>query len=337
MVTLAAAASAYLAGPAVAGEAELYAAAKKEGEVVFYTGLLQNQLVRPMAAAFEAKYPGIKVTIVGGGANDLTLKVLEEAKAGVFNVDVLTPARIDGLDQAGLIERYQPEAAKNYPAHLKNPDGKWTALMVYFYGLSVNTELVSEAETPKSIEDYLDPKWKGKIAWVAALGGGGPPVYVAAILQRLGEDKGRAYLKKLAQQNMVKVPSNQRVVMDQVIAGQYPLALMTFHHHAYISQQKKAPVKWVAIDPVTSAIDSVLILKKAPHPNAAKLFTEFALSVDGAKIVSDALYVPAHPDVKPIVPLVPVTSTGQPPITFSQDTQDANMDQWIKIYQEIFG
>lgn len=321
---------------AAAGEAELYAAAKKEGEVVFYTGLLQNQLVRPLAQAFEAKYPGIKVVIAGGISMDLTLKILSEAKAGVYNADLNTPASFAALDKAGLIASYTPESARDYPAHLKSSEGKWTALVQYFFSLAVNTELVSEADTPKKLDDLLDPKWKGKIAWAAGLGGGGPAVYVAAVLDLLGEEKGRAFLQKLAKQEMVNIPSNQRVVMDQVIGGQFPLALQTFHHHAYISQQKKAPVKWVNLSPVVSTVDSLILLKNAPHPNAAKLFLEFMLSPAGAKIVSDALYVPASSAVKPIVPVVTADTSGHGPMVYSQEKQDANVDNWVKIYQEIF-
>src|SRR5437868_8856612 len=164
--------------PATAGEAELYEAAKKEGEVVWYTALLQNQLVRPMAAAFEAKYPGIKVTIAGGIGTDLTLKVLAEAKAGIYNVDVHNPAGTAELDKAGLLAVYRPEAAKNFSAELKSADGKWVSVIQYYFGLSVNTELVKEAEIPKSMDDLLDPKWKGKIASVAALTAGGLPAIV---------------------------------------------------------------------------------------------------------------------------------------------------------------
>lgn len=324
------------ASPAAANEAELYAAAKKEGQVNFYTGLLQNQLIRPMVAAFEAKYPGVKVTVAGGISADLTLKILAEAKAGVFKADLNTPARIDELDKAGLIASYHPIAAKNYPAELKSPDGKWTALVRYFYGLSANTELVKEKDIPQTLDDLLDPRWKGKIAWVAGLGAGGPPVFTAAVLDRLGDEKGKAYLRKLAQQGMVKIPSNQRVVLDQVIAGQFPLALMAFHHHAFISVQKGAPVKWVPFDPVISTTDSLVLLKNAPNPNAAKLFLEFMLSPEGAKIVSEANYVPASPDVKPLVPLVPESTAKLPPMVFPPTRLDANMDKWIATYLELF-
>ena len=63
------------------------------------------------------------------------------------------------------------------------------------------------------------------------------------ILQSMGPDKGMAYLRQLAAPKPVNVPSNQRVVLDQVIAGEYPLAVATFNTHSDLSAAKGAPVK----------------------------------------------------------------------------------------------
>ena len=84
------------------------------------------------------------------------------------------------------------------------------------------------------------------------------------------------------------MPANQRVIMDQVIAGQYPIALIMFQHHAVISQQKGAPIKFLLTDPIISTTQNIALLTHAPHPNAGKLLIEFILSDEGAKIISDA-------------------------------------------------
>src|SRR4029078_8660666 len=71
-----------------AGDEALIAAAKKEGQVVWYTSFVENQLARPLAAAFEKKYPGVKVQIVPGTATDLLLKLIGEQRAGGVRGDV---------------------------------------------------------------------------------------------------------------------------------------------------------------------------------------------------------------------------------------------------------
>ena len=69
-------------GPAHAIDAALIEAAKREGEVVWYSTQIINQLVRPIAAAFEKKYPGIKVRYTRANATEVAVKILNESRAG---------------------------------------------------------------------------------------------------------------------------------------------------------------------------------------------------------------------------------------------------------------
>src|SRR5437868_5398399 len=78
--------------------AQLYEAAKKEGVVYWYTGLLQNQIVKPAASAFEKKYPGVRVEIVGGSDTELLDKINDEIKGGKLQADV-----IDGPSMASQV------------------------------------------------------------------------------------------------------------------------------------------------------------------------------------------------------------------------------------------
>src|SRR5438045_1950937 len=75
-------------GSALAADAALVAAAKREGEVVWYSTQIISQLVRPVAAAFEKKYPGIKVRSTRANATETAIKILNEGKAGRTQADV---------------------------------------------------------------------------------------------------------------------------------------------------------------------------------------------------------------------------------------------------------
>lgn len=335
-VFTAAVATAFLvvAKPVRADEAQLYAAAKKEGQLVWYTSQVQNTLVRPMAQAFEKKYPGIKVTIVGGKNSDLILKLLSEAEAKVYIADVNSPARVDKLDEAGLLATYEPESARDYPKEMRNK--KWTAMLGSIFGVAINTELVAPKDEPTSLDDLLDPKWKGKMAWVAHYDLGGGPGLAEAMLSRLGKENGMAYLKKLAAQNIVQVPANQRVVMDQLIAGEFPMALMMFQHHAASSQKKGAPVKWLNTGPVVSINATIAVMQHAPHPNAARLFVEYVLSEEGQKIVSKATYPPARPGVKPEDSVLSLAEAGPNAFAVPPDQNEEVLEAGIEIYKQIF-
>ena len=76
------------AGHAAAADPALIEAAKKEGQVTWYTTLIVNQIVRPMKDAFEKKYPGI--TLQYARADDLvtSAKILAEAQAGRMQADI---------------------------------------------------------------------------------------------------------------------------------------------------------------------------------------------------------------------------------------------------------
>ena len=86
--------------------------------------------------------------------------------------------------------------------------------------------------------------------------------------------------------------ANARAILDQVITGEYPIALVIFNHHAALSAASGAPVAWVKLEPIPAALSVVGLLKHAPHPNAAKLWQELIYS-DEAQLLYLKGY--AHP------------------------------------------
>ena len=319
-----------------AAEPALYEAAKKEGEVVWYTSLIVNQAVRPLVEAFNKKYPGIAVKYVRADSGPTAIKIMNEAQAGRPQSDVF-----DGIDStppllnAGLVEPFAPSEADKYPAELKDRGGRWRALVLYFLTPAINTQQVPTSDIPKTPQDLLDPKWKGKIAWstVPASGSG---VYVGSVLQTMGEEKGMAFLRALAKQDIINVDATNRAILDQVIYGQYPMALSIFNHHAVLSAQKGAPVEWLKLDPISAPMHSVGLTKNAPHPNAGKLLIDFLTSEEGQKTLADVEYIPAMPSVAAKTPSVKPEGGGFKANVLSPDTITHNLDNWYKIKKELF-
>lgn len=312
-------------------------AAKKEGEVVWYSGMIVNQVVRPMVEAFEAKYPGIKVNAARHVPSEVVLKVQSEAQAGRPQADVFDgSSAVFPLMEAGLVEAYKPEAAADFDARNKNPDGYWTAANLYFLVPAVNKTIVSEADYPDSFEKLLDPRWKGKMAWTSDPTMLGAPGFIYMVLNTMGEEKGKAYLEKLAEQNIVNVPASQRVVLDKVISGEFPIGLMTFNHHSVISQNKGAPVDWVKLEPVIQAINPLGIVKDAPHPNAAKLLVEFILSEEGQEVMQKAFYIPANPKVPAAEPSLKPEQGGFEVFVISPSATAEDLPAMVDMYDEMF-
>ncbi|QDC00696.1 extracellular solute-binding protein [Mesorhizobium sp. 8] len=329
-------AAAVSGGGAMAADQTLIDAAKKEGEVVWYSSLIVNQLVRPFAEAFEAKY-GIKVHYSRTPAGEMALKLVNEIKADSLQADVFdgNSAFFQAMPLDNLVA-YSPPPAADYPAELKDAGGRYHAINVAVLTTSVNTSLVPEAEWPKTYDDLLDPKWQGKMAWTTDLTPNGPPGFIGNILKVYGEDKGMDYLGKLAAQDIVKVPASQRVVLDQVIAGEHMLGLMTFDHHAVISAAKGAPVAWLRIEPLVSTGNYVGLLKNSPHPNAGKLFIDYILSMEGQEVFQKANYLPAHPNVPAAnVELKPEGGHFKATVITNEEAL-AGLPKWTRIYKDLF-
>jgi ABC-type Fe3+ transport system substrate-binding protein len=271
--------------------------AKKEGKLLFYTGLIVDQVVRPVKAAFEKEYPFLQLEFFRGNAERLAQKMLAEYQAKRYEVDIVSGSSAATiLQRAGVMQRFYSPPIAEYPRELKDANGFWGSTNVYFMTLGYNTRAVKANELPKSYEDLLHPRWKGQMMWSTSRGSGAPQ-FIGNIFLSMGQEAGKAYLRKLKQQNVAKSTASARQILDLVIAGEYPMAIQIFNHHAYISKSAGAPVEWQPLEPVTATINSIGLAKNAPHPYASMLFLDFVLSKKGQRVFQAANYLPAHPEI----------------------------------------
>jgi iron(III) transport system substrate-binding protein len=314
----------------------LYQAAKAEGQFVWYTTLIINVGVRPLVAGFEKKYPGIAVRYSRDNSGPTATKVLNEARAGKVQADVVDGTdSLPPLEHAGLLAKYFPDTLDKYPAQLKDPQGYWDPVLVYFMTPAFNTKLVPRDQAPKTLQDLLDPKWKGKIAWTTSRGSGGP-TFIGGVLLKLGEEKGMAYLRELANQQIINVNVSGRALVEQCAAGQYPIVLNIFNHHAAMDRDKGAPVDWIKLDMIPAPMQAAALLKDAPHPNAGKLFLNYMTSEEGQTILAKTSLLAAMPGVKALNPEVKPEVGHFTPIVISQDISARESARWVKIYRELF-
>ena len=145
-----------------------------------------------------------------------------------------------------------------------------------------------------------------------------------------------AYLRELARQNITGIQVAARQVLDQVIAGEYSIALNIFNNHAVISAAKGAPSDWIPLNP-SMAIPSVIsVTKAAQRPNAGKLLVDFLASEDGQKLYRDADYMPIDPAVPPRDPSLRPDGKNFRAVNFTPEEIEANMSRWSGIFKEIF-
>lgn len=312
-------------------------AAKKEGKVVWYTGLVLTEAAKPLIDAFKKKYPGIEVEAARYAAPDVMLRVQNEAQAKSYVVDIVDgTAAIPALLASDFLQPYvSPEAAK-YPTDLKDPKGLWTASWQFFRTISYNTDMIPKDQAPKTLDDLLNPKFKGTMAWADDPSMIGPPGFILTVFNIMGEQKGTEYLKKLAAQNISKVPASQMVVTGQVVEGQFAMNLTTLTHHLVIDKYKTAPAAWVKIEPLGQIICPIGMVKNAPHPNASKLFIDFILSDEAQNILRGAGYIPANPSVRAIDDsLKPETGNFKAAVVGPNETVE-KLPRLTQIYKDIF-
>jgi ABC-type Fe3+ transport system substrate-binding protein len=313
--------------------------ARKEGRVVLYSAAIVNQVQRPLAAAFMKKYPFVKMTFWRGDSEEIVTKLAAEIRAKNLVADLVEGTGVGELAvTAKLTERYYTPMVEAMPERYRDPEGDWTSTRVSYYSIAYNTRLVPRDQVPKSYDDLLDPRWRGKLAWRIGTSSG-TPLFLTTIRLARGEAKARQYFQKLAKQKVINFGSGSaRTLVDRVIAGEFPIALGIFAHHPLISRAKGAPVNSQLLDPVPSTTGTMIIPRGVRHPHAAMLLADFILSREGQQILASADYFPVRSDVPPkdvLAPVIP-SRAGVPELFIGSDKLSQYTESSQKIFEEMF-
>jgi iron(III) transport system substrate-binding protein len=314
----------------------ILAAAKKEGSFTFYTTIAEKD-IPTIVGPFEKKY-GIKVNIWRAGTDKVLQRTLSEAAARRYDVDAIHfgSPEMEALHREKIL---QPVASPYFkelipgavPAHRE-----WVATILSVWVQAYNTNLVNKADLPKTYQDLLDPKWRDKMVWSSVPAASGAVGLIGVVLAEMGEDKGMAYLRELSKQKIANVATAARQVLDQVIGGEYFIALQIFNHHTVISAAKGAPIDWIAMEPTTGALNVAGIHKNAPHPNAAKLLVDFQTSREGQEIFRKVHYLPADPAVPALEPQLKPEDGHFRARFFSPEQTEDDMPKWLNIFNDLF-
>jgi len=282
--------------PALAQDARVEAA-KKEGKVVWYTSLALPTAEK-IGKLFEAAYPGIKVEVQRTGSQRILQRVMQEQQANLKLVDVIHTSDAGHfvmLKEKKLLMKYTPAGVDAFPAGFKDKDGYYFTLRATVNVIAYNTKLVSAAEAPKTWKDLLDPKWKGKLVTAHPGYSGVISTHVLALVHLHGWD----YFKQLAQNKLMLVQS----AVDPagvVASGERAVAVDGGDYYYYQMKKKGNPIEVVyPKEGVPLVVSPTAIASFAPHPNAAKLFTDFTFTRELQQVMADSegLYT-GHPEVK---------------------------------------
>jgi iron(III) transport system substrate-binding protein len=171
----------------------------------------------------------------------------------------------------------------------------WTASDLQFFIAAWNTNLVKKEEEPKSYDDFLHPRWKGRlIAEPRDL----EMLLAFAKYRFKSDEKAIEFWKKIAAQN-VEFHKGHSQLAELLVAGQAAACLTCYSHHYPSRIKKGAPLTYMLTDGVAS-INATAIFKDAPHPKTALLFARWIASEEGQTVMAKGGRTPAHPKVEPV-------------------------------------
>ncbi|MEO6841028.1 MAG: extracellular solute-binding protein [Bradyrhizobium sp.] len=274
------------APPAEAITPQLIAAAKKEGQVVWYTAI-DLTVAEKIAAAFKEKFAGIEVRVERTGAERVFQRIGQEYASNVHAVDVVNSSDASHLltwKTQGLLLPYVPEdVAKYYKPEHRDADGTYAGFRATLSPVAYNTKQVTAAEAPTSFKDLLDPKWKGKIVKAH-------PGYSGTILTATFEmvrDIGWDFYENLAKQNIMQVQSATDPPKKLSLGERAVMADGT-EYNVLLLKESGQPVELVyPTEGTPFIIGPNGIFKAAPNPNAAKLFQNYCFTPDAQAIIID--------------------------------------------------
>jgi iron(III) transport system substrate-binding protein len=270
--------------------------AKREGEVIFYASMNLAE-ANTVITEFEKRYPFIKVKLNRTGSEKLLAKVLTEARAKKLSADVLQTVEFSMyiFNRSGVLSRYVPQSNSIYSPDFKQ-EGFWTTVYYNPYVVAYNTKLVPARVIPKTYDDLLDPKWRGKMMME-----GTKADWFAGMLQIMGEERGLKYMRALSSQQP-QLREGHELLAQLVAAGEGALDINIPASSVDRFKDKGAPIDWVALGAAPAIMVGIGLSAQAVHPNAAKLFIEFALSREGQKLQQNFGRLVARADLAPEQP-----------------------------------
>jgi iron(III) transport system substrate-binding protein len=316
-------------------ETDLYAKAKKEGEVTWYTAQILGETAQRVVTSFNAMYPGIKVNLLRASGQVLYQRVMQEISMDALQGDVIGLADGGGqqaeLKEAGHFAQYKPRRASEVMPAFQNidPDGYYHVTNANLAIIVYNKQLVKADEKPRTWRDLADPKWKGKAA-MGHPGFSSMSTTWVVVMKRL---YGWSYFEQLAK-NDTQVTRNINDTTTLVTAGERALGC-TPVPTARMGVKRGNPIGVIyPEDGSLLLVSPTGIAKNSKHPAAARLLMEFLLGPECAAVIVEDLGDSIRPEVEP--------PKGEPKLSDIKTIQatfeeSKSMGSLVEPFRDLFG
>ena len=304
--------------------------AKREAAVTWYTSTPVNT-AQKIATMFQAE-TGIKVELFRSGGSAVLRRFMQEIDARRVIADVMTisdPAEVLTLIKRDLVVPFRPRHFDKIRDEVKDPKGYHVAQRVNLVGIIARSD--KGVSLPRNWTDLTDPKYKGLLVMP-------DPSYTAIQLMVIGtlsRKYGWGFYEKLRANQIMIVQSHQQV-SETLTRGERLIAAEGADQFAWLD--RKAGHKIETIWPTDGAFAigaPTVVIKGAPHPNAAKALAEFMIGDAVQKLLpSEGIYA-GRSDVEPPPGNPPLAQIKLMPVDYDQIEKDAKSlkTRFNEVYQ----
>jgi ABC-type Fe3+ transport system substrate-binding protein len=306
---------------------ELYPKAKQEGNLIVYSVWDVDHL-RTITDAFMKRYPGIKATYWQARNPEIVTRALTEFQGGQSSVDVILSDNAPPvLRAAGAMASY--ETVQKEVLYLHDPTLPTVSLQIQ--ALTYNTKKMKAADLPKSWEDVANPKYKGMVALDDPLRAGPLSSMLAALnTQWNNPERFKKFVSGLKALN-VPVHKSTSAMFRLVVAGEYAICMPALLHDVIHDKEKGTPIDYVRSAPPVVFPRQAGIYGKAPNPNAARLFAEWLISIEGQKVIDGLGRESARSDFKSKTSIETAFGKGSKPLPVTDRLFLEDPKKWLDV------
>lgn len=266
---------------AVGAPEELVKAAKEEGKLIVY-GSCEEEYLNAVCANFKSLY-GIDVQAQRLSTGEVAAKIEEEnghPSADVWFGGTTDPYNVSS--SKGLLEQYEPKNASHLISDkFKSTNKDWYGIYKGILGILYDKEELKrlKLDVPQDYKDLIDPKYKGLI-WSSNYNTAGTAkLIINTVIQKYGHDQGIQYLVDL-DKNIAQYTKSGSGPSKAIGTGECTIGIGMLHDGIYqiVDQEHENVGLQIPSSGASYEVGATAIFKGASHPNAAKLWIEYALS-----------------------------------------------------------
>ena len=257
-------------------------------KLVIYTSHKAN-IYEPIVKEFEER-SGIWVKVVTGGTNEILNKVAQGENEE--HADIMFGGGVDSLEvYKDCFEPYVTSQQERLDSTYASPESAYTVFSKLPIVFVYNEKLVIQAGTPRTWEELLSSRWKGKIAFADPNQSGSSYTALTTMILALKDSyDGKAVVKEFADNLDGDICDSSGEIIDAVVSGKKLIGI-TLEETALKKQESYPELKIIYPQDGTSKVpDGCAIFKDAPHRGNAELFMEFIVGDDVQRLLKEQLY-----------------------------------------------